>query len=56
MNRCIASLFQFNNTYGDLFFIQGGSDSAPEYCKTGFGKKHSLLFSAAVQNRYTALL
>ena len=41
-------------TYGDLLFIQMCSDPAPMYCNTVFGKRHSPLFSAALQNRLTA--
>ena len=41
-------------TYGDLLFIQMCSDPTPVHCMTVFGKRHSPLFSAAVQNRVTA--
>ena len=40
-------------TYGDLLFIQMCSDPTPVHCMTYFGKRHSPLFSAAVQNRFT---
>ena len=40
-------------TYEGLLLIQVRSDPAPLHCNTGFGKMHSLLSSAALQNSLT---
>ncbi len=48
------AVFHCKYTYGDLVFIQVCSDPAPMHCNTVFGKRHSPLFSAALQNRLTA--
>ena len=48
------ALCHCNYTYGGLLFKQVCSDSAPMLCSTGFGKMHSTLPSAALQNRVTA--
>ncbi|DBA96982.1 TPA: hypothetical protein ACH3X3_012923 [Trebouxia sp. C0006] len=55
-NRLTAALCHFNNTYGDLLFIQVCSDATPMHCSTGQGKIASPLIRVALQNRLTAAL
>jgi len=43
-------------TYEDLLYIPMCSDPPPMNCNTGFGKMHSTIFSAALQNRLTVTL
>ena len=43
-----------NCTYGDLLFIQVGSEPTKMHCTTGLGNLHSPLFNSAMQNRLTA--
>ena len=49
-----AGLCRCSYIYGDLLLIQVCSDPTPMHCSTGFGKRHSPLSSAALQNRLTA--
>ncbi len=55
-NRLTAALCHCDYTYGDLLFIQVGSDARPMHCRFGQGKIASPLFSVALQNRLTAAL
>ena len=50
------ALCHCNYTYADLLFIQVCSDATPMHCSTGQGKIASLLFSAALLTKLTAIL